>query len=44
VPGGGGGVLQNIKFQAPNLRVIDVIQVPGFRCQGRETKKLKSET
>jgi len=30
--------LQNIKFQAPNLRVS------GVRCQGRKTKTLKPET
>jgi hypothetical protein len=30
--------LQNIKFQAPNLRVS------GVGCQGRKTKKLKPET
>jgi hypothetical protein len=32
-----GGTLQNIKFQAPNLRVS------GVRCQERETYKLKPE-
>jgi hypothetical protein len=32
------GVLQKLKFQAPNLRVL------GVRCQEKETKKLKPET
>jgi hypothetical protein len=32
-----GGSLQNIKFQAPNLRVS------GVRCQGRKRKTLKPE-
>jgi hypothetical protein len=42
VPGGGGGVLQNIKFQAPNLRVlgfppeadqVSLLRPPGFGGQ-----------
>jgi hypothetical protein len=37
--------LQNIKFQAPNLKVSGVrCRVSGVRCQGRKTKNLKPET
>jgi len=44
------GGLQNIKFQTPNLRVLDVVfqglrfQVPGCRYQEKEKTRVKSET